>query len=597
MRITTIPIKGMHCRSCELLIEEELLKTVTGVKTVHVSQNKSCAEIYHEEKFINSDEIQKAIEQAGYKVGFEDKKPLFSRNIEDYIDVVVSAMALFILYVIVDYLGLTKLFNTSVSRPSGLIPIFLIGITAGLSTCMALVGGLVLGVFARFSEKHPDATVYEKFKPHLFFNAGRIASYVLLGGIIGVIGSFFQLSGYSLGLLTLGVALVMFMLGLQLTGLFPRISNARLTLPTGISRALGIKEQQNKEYSHKNAMILGGLTFFLPCGFTQAMQLLAMSSGSFARGAAIMGVFALGTAPGLLGIGGLTSTIKGYFARKFFKLAGVVVTILAVYNALNGLNLMGLSPTYLLSGNSALAATNVNNIVDGVQVVKMTQSGSGYSPNVFTVVKDVPVKWEINSTDPNACASTIIVSRLGIRKNLELGDNTIKFTPTDVGKLPFSCSMGMYTGVFNVVEKGTDIVAAKKDAIAQAPPAKSGTSCGGGGGGCGCGGGNKQTANPVVSGEATQEGTVQVIKTTYTQDKDISPNEFTVKAGLPVKMEIDVRDNGSGCMGTITVPKLVDDPQYLAKGKTITFNFTPSEKGNYPITCAMGVPRGVIKVI
>lgn len=75
MRITTVPIKGMHCRSCELLIEEEL-KTVTGVKKVSVSQNNSCAEIYHEEKFLNSDEIQKAIEQAGYKIGVEEKKTL-----------------------------------------------------------------------------------------------------------------------------------------------------------------------------------------------------------------------------------------------------------------------------------------------------------------------------------------------------------------------------------------------------------------------------------------------------------------------------------------------------------------------------------------
>lgn len=595
MRITTVQIKGMHCRSCELLIEDEL-KDIPGVRKVTVSERNKCAQLYHQ-TYINESKITQALERAGYQVGYEEKKPLFSKNINDYKDIIGSVIILSFLFILVDTLGLNKLFTASVSRPSGLIPIFLIGITAGLSTCMALVGGLVLGVSSRFSEKNPSASAYEKFKPHLFFNFGRIVSYVLLGGVIGIIGSFFQLSGFGLGLLTLGVALVMLMLGLQLTGLFPRISSARFTLPTGISRALGIKEQQNKEYSHKNAFVLGGLTFFLPCGFTQAMQLLAMSSGSFERGAAIMGVFALGTTPGLLGVGGLTSIIKGYFAQKFFKFAGVVVTLLAFFNAQNGLNLMGLSPAYLFSSNpSVLAASATNNIVDGVQVVKMTQSANGYSPNIFTVVKDVPVKWEINSTDPNTCASTIIISRLGIRKSLELGDNTVEFTPTDIGKLPFSCSMGMYTGYFNVVEKGTDTASAQEIAVAQAPPAKSGASCGGGGG-CGCGRGAKQAAKPAVAGSATQENAVQVIKTTYTQEKDISPNEFTVKAGSPVRMEIDVKDNGSGCMGTITVPKLVDDPKYLAKGSTIIFSFTPSSTGNYPITCAMGIPRGVIKVI
>lgn len=261
MNKTAIPIKGMHCRSCELLIEDEL-KTVAGVKKVQVSQKKECAIVYYEGQNPNDEQMHRAVERAGYQVGIGEAKPLFSKNINDYIDVFVSVIALFLLYITVDIFGLSKLFSTSVSRPSGLVPIFLIGITAGISTCMALVGGLVLGISARFSRIHPDASAYTKFKPHLFFNAGRIASYVLFGGIIGIIGSVFQLSGYGLGLLTLGVALVMLMLGLQLTGLFPRISSARFTLPTWISRSLGIKEQQDKEYSHKNAFIMGGLTFF-----------------------------------------------------------------------------------------------------------------------------------------------------------------------------------------------------------------------------------------------------------------------------------------------------------------------------------------------
>ncbi|HCB52054.1 TPA: hypothetical protein DEP21_05855 [Patescibacteria group bacterium] len=55
----------------------------------------------------------------------------------------------------------------------------------------------------------------------------------------------------------------------------------------------------------------GVLTFFLPCGFTLAMQILAISSGNFWMGGLIMGFFALGTLPGLLGIGGLLARAKG----------------------------------------------------------------------------------------------------------------------------------------------------------------------------------------------------------------------------------------------------------------------------------------------
>ena len=89
---------------------------------------------------------------------------------------------------------------------------------------------------------------------------------------------------------------------------------------------------------------------------------------------------------------------------------------------------------------------------------------------------------------------------------------------------------------------------------------------------------------------------VQALKTTYTSANDISPNTFSVKKGKPVRLEIDVRDDGSGCMSTIMLPGLTE-PQFLEKGKKLTLNFTPDKSGEYPITCAMGVPRGSIKAI
>ena len=103
-------------------------------------------------------------------------------------------------------------------------------------------------------------------------------SFSVLGGVIGYAGSFLQLSATALGLVTVAVGIVMIIMGLQLTEIFPRLNGLRLTLPKSITRALGIKEQSEKEYSHKNAFLLGASTFFLPCGFTQAMQLFAISS-------------------------------------------------------------------------------------------------------------------------------------------------------------------------------------------------------------------------------------------------------------------------------------------------------------------------------
>ena len=451
MNTKTIPIKGMHCRSCEILIEDELMK-IKGVQKVMVSEKRGVAEIYYK-GHLEQDRIQQAVCSAGYTIGKNEQKPLFSKRMQDYVDLGYAFLILTILYIIGDTIGLFNLSLKGTGNYGSLPIVLLVGITAGVSTCMALVGGLVLAASARFVEKHPQATLLQKFKPHLFFNAGRIISFFVLGGMIGFAGSFFQLSTTTLGFLTIAVGAVMVLMGLQLTEIFPRLNGLQFTLPKGISRALGIKKQSEKEYSHKNSFIMGASTFFLPCGFTQAMQLFAISSGSPITGALTMGVFAIGTAPGLLGIGGLTSMVKGAFAKPFFKFAGLVVIFMAIFNISNGLNLSGIDVNAFINPQVTATTANDPNVTmeNGIQIVKMTQTSSGYSPHSFTIKRGIPVKWIITSKDAFTCAASIVSSKLGIRKNLEAGENIIEFTPTEAGQVRFTCSMGMYNGVFNVI--------------------------------------------------------------------------------------------------------------------------------------------------
>ncbi|KKQ01960.1 MAG: hypothetical protein US11_C0002G0019 [Candidatus Roizmanbacteria bacterium GW2011_GWA2_36_23] len=615
MNKTTVPIKGMHCRSCEILIEDELTK-IPGVTKVKVDYRRNEAIICTNDK-IEYDKIQAAISNVGYSIGYESKKPWFSKNISDYVDIAICGIILVLVYFIINDLGFFRLVTIFSNNYASLPVVFIIGLTAGLSTCMALVGGLVLGASARFAEKHPTATSLQKFKPHLFFNLGRIIFYFILGGIIGFAGSFFQLSPSTLGFLTITVGVIMLLLGLQLTGLFPRLEGTNITLPKRISRILGIQEHSKKEYSHKNSFIMGGLTFFLPCGFTQAMQLYAISSGNPITGAMTMGIFALGTAPGLLGIGGLTSIIKGIFAKTFFKFAGLVVVFLALFNLLNGYNLTGLNIDVFSAFNNATSVnSNDPNVVteNGVQTVKMTQTSSGYAPNSFTIKKGLPVKWVINSTDPYSCAASIVSAKIGVRQSLQPGENTIEFTPQETGEIRFSCSMGMYNGVFYVIDPSettdtniTDVVSpiAKENNLGLKP-----SGCGS----SGCGGAKKQvqagtklgtappitpvpTKPPVIAEEVVKEGeSVQLLKSTFTQLDDIQPKSFTVRANTPVRLEIDAKENGYGCMGSIAIPGLSEKIDIFRAGETIVFEFIPAEKGQYAITCAMGVPRGSIIV-
>lgn len=603
MEKTNIQIKGMHCSSCEILVEDELLE-VPGVQSATVNFREGKAEVCHMGR-LDHEGVSKAIQKAGYAIG-KDEKPFFSKHVEDYKAFGIVALLAFIAWYVVTNLNIFNFIPSISNNYSSLPIVLLVGLTAGISTCMALVGGLILGASARFAEMYPKATGIQKFTPHLFFNIGRIATFFVLGGVVGLAGSVFQLSTSVLGILTIAIGMVMLSIGIQLIDLFPKLSAMKLTMPKFISRTLGIKSSSEKEYSHTNSMILGGLTFFLPCGFTQAMQLFAMSSGNFWTGSLTMGVFAIGTAPGLLGIGGLTSVVKGAFANYFFKFAGIVVIALALFNISNGFNLTGfVIPNFF----NTVASASLNNdqnvtIENGVQIVKMDQTFNGYTPNTFTVKKGVPVKWVVNSVDSNTCASTIVAPSLNIRKTLSPGENIFEFTPTETGQIRFSCAMGMYTGAFNVVDENSQGAIApstqnqpQQQAVAGAQVApKQGGSCGSSGG-CGCGGGAKKAQapqGPAVA--AAKQGETQVINTTFTLNNDIQPNNFTVKKGVPVKMVINVKESGSGCMGTIMIPGLINEPKLLTQGEDITFNFTPQKTGSFPITCAMGIPRGQIQV-
>src|SRR3989344_5800486 len=346
----------MHCKSCELLIEDELLK-VPGIKKVSVSHQTGIADVDCECE-LDSVAVTKAVESAGYGIGQDGKIHFFSRKRRDYIDLGIAFFVATALFLIARSLGIFILSSTISGNYSSLPIVFLIGLTAGVSTCMALVGGLVLGASARFSAKNPHATGMEKFMPHLYFNLGRIISFFIFGGVIGFAGSLFQLSTSVLGTLTVAVGLVMLLLGGQLIEIFPILKKVSFTLPKGLSRILGIQEKSLGEYSNKNSAIMGAVTFFLPCGFTQAMQLFAMSTGSPISGALTMSVFALGTTPGLLGVGGLTSVVKGGAARLFFKTAGVVVIVLALFNLSNGLNLLGVSPKIFRTFTTNVSASS-----------------------------------------------------------------------------------------------------------------------------------------------------------------------------------------------------------------------------------------------
>ena len=453
MKKTTVSIKGMHCASCEILISDELSKVV-GVRSVTASHKRGEAEILYK-NHLDKNLVAHAVRNAGYTVGKDELKPLTSQDPNDYFEIIVIILVIGFIGLVVNDLGLLKTAELGSNNLASLPIVFLIGLTAGISTCAALVGGLVLGASARFAEKNPHSSALQKFTPHLFFNIGRIVSFFILGGVIGAVGSVFQMSIGFMGFLTIIVGLVMLVFGAQLTNLFPRLSTITITVPSGIARLIGLKEHTDQQYSHKNAAVLGGLTFFLPCGFTQMVQLYAISTADPITASLTMGVFALGTTPGLLGIGGLTSIIKGGFSRLFYKGVGVVVMLLAIFNITNGINLAGLKNGLSFPAKKSGSTVSKDVTNGNVQELKaIYTSKDDMQPSTFTVKAGQPVEFSIDVKDDGfGCMGSMALPGLSTQVEMLVKNKPMlfAFTPEKPGTYDITCAMGVPRGTITVL--------------------------------------------------------------------------------------------------------------------------------------------------
>jgi sulfite exporter TauE/SafE/copper chaperone CopZ/plastocyanin len=450
-------VKGMHCASCELLIEKGLLK-MENIKSVEASTKKGTVRIIYQGERPKIQRLNSIFKSQGYTF-FE--KPIKLEKTNYFTNILLPAVLVIFLFFVLKNSPLASLVN--VTSSSSLPTFFFFGFFAGFSTCAALVGGLLLSLTKQWEQIYArEEKLLTKLQPYLLFNLGRILSFALFGGIIGLIGAKIKFSlGFS-AILILLVSLLMVALGLQMLGV-KYFQKFQITLPRFITRKIADEKSFQGKFM---PILLGAFTFFLPCGFTLSAQSLALISGSFWQGAAIMLFFALGTAVGLLAIGfsSIKFLEKPHLSEKFLKLAGTLVLFFAFYNfnaQLNVLGLPSLSDLKLDSFSQAIYQKNSFNdkdlspIVNGKQIIKMKASRYGYEPNYFKVRAGIPVRWEIEDVGTSGCTNAIVAKGLFPNEiSLTPGKVSIKeFTPTRPGKYKFSCWMGMVSGIIEVVER------------------------------------------------------------------------------------------------------------------------------------------------
>src|SRR5664279_2968781 len=112
MKKIEIPIRGMHCSSCEVLLTEEL-ESLPDVKKADVSLKTKIATLYVDHTPPRA-VVHRAIKAAGYDVGF-DENPLVSRDERVYKDVSIGLIVLCVLYLLYTGLNLNNATNINTS--------------------------------------------------------------------------------------------------------------------------------------------------------------------------------------------------------------------------------------------------------------------------------------------------------------------------------------------------------------------------------------------------------------------------------------------------------------------------------------------------
>jgi sulfite exporter TauE/SafE/copper chaperone CopZ len=321
-------VSGTHCPSCKIFIED-VLQEQNFIQEARVDLKKETVEIKTDSNQSPeelADILTNKISANGYILSVEkttDEKPE-SDAIWTALPIGLGFLILFFL------LQKSGVLNLGIGDQTTPITSFIIGLIASVSSCLAVVGGLVLSLSAKVSQDKVSDT-----KTFLLFHAGRLISFAILGGVLGVVGSAIGINFTFTTILGLLASLTMLLLGLNLVGVFEK---NKIALPPGIFNFF--RKIEHKTFT---PLILGFATFFLPCGFTQSMQVTALGSGSFMAGLFIMLAFALGTLPVLALLSfGSASFAHGKHAPLFFKSAGVVVIGLGIFALLAGLAGLGI---------------------------------------------------------------------------------------------------------------------------------------------------------------------------------------------------------------------------------------------------------------
>jgi sulfite exporter TauE/SafE/copper chaperone CopZ len=442
-------IEGMTCGHCEKTVAKTA-KSVDGVCSASADSGTGKGRITYDPDKTSPGKVFKKIHEEGFNCRLPGEKKGKNSMASSFVSVLLVLAGAYLLFG-----GLFEADIPDVDQNASLFLIFALGLVTGFH-CIAMCGGFVLACSSKQTAKGSKGLT-----SHLIYGASKTIGYTIIGGLFGLLGSFIaftpMIKGISAGLA--GLFLILYganMLGLIRFGL----------------KGPSFLEKYSKGNSGNPAAIGFANSLMLACGPLQAMYVMAAASGSPVTGALYLLVFGLGTLPVLLGFGVLTSVISGRFTQRIMQYAGVIVILLGLVMLNRGLILTGtgydfksvfgksgaslepitVTTTTQYTQTTQIAGSTTPPTTMGYQVIYMNVTARGWQPDTFTLKRGIPVKWVIDGQQITGCNKAIQVPKLNLQFDIKKGQQTIEFTPTEAGTIPWSCWMGMIDGKFIVVE-------------------------------------------------------------------------------------------------------------------------------------------------
>ncbi len=209
----------------------------------------------------------------------------------------------------------------------------------GSGHCLGMCGGIAgaLGMSAR--QAAPGAAGTAAYT--LLFNLGRVASYTLIGGLAGLLGKAF---GAGLDVPTWSAVtrsltgLVMIAIGLQLVFRWRLLGFVERSGARFWSKLAPLAHRLMPVRRPADALLLGMLWGWLPCGLVYSVLLMALMTGNPVHSAALMAAFGIGTLPSMTATGLASSRLNPAARPGLRRLAGVLLLVFGIWTAASPLS-------------------------------------------------------------------------------------------------------------------------------------------------------------------------------------------------------------------------------------------------------------------